>query len=133
MIQCGKSKRAGTYPARLLYTGLYFRLLLAIADRLTTPDNIYILSAKHGLVRADEPILSYDLRLSDLPNDQIESWRASVAWDIKQKVREGVQPIYVTGEFYRRGLPGISVIPEGLGMGEQISYLKRILKRKGLL
>lgn len=63
IIPCGGSKLAGRHRARDLYTGGYFAACLRYALRVTGPEDVRILSARYGLVRLDEPVDSYELRL----------------------------------------------------------------------
>lgn len=62
VIGCSKTKAGYRCPAAEMYTGQYFRACLAGA-RVIAPDRVYILSAKHGLLRPSRVIDPYDLRL----------------------------------------------------------------------
>lgn len=63
VISCGASKLPGRHQARNLYTGGYFKQAYAWATSVVEPQNVYILSAKYGLVNALEEIDTYDLTL----------------------------------------------------------------------
>jgi len=63
IIPCGGKKAGHRTQARSLYRGAYFRAGLTAARRLTSPDRIRILSAMHGLLRLDELVAPYDLRM----------------------------------------------------------------------
>jgi hypothetical protein len=74
IVACGSRKATPDYarygyrdviPAGQLYTGAYHRSLRQAADALTHPDLIWILSARHGLVPLDRPLVPYDVRLGD--------------------------------------------------------------------
>lgn len=63
VIACGASKRTQPAPAADLYTGSLFRSSLAWARSVAPDDRIRILSAKHGLVRLNQVLMPYDIRL----------------------------------------------------------------------
>lgn len=63
VIPCGGKKRPGRWKAYQLYTGVYFREALAAALKLTAKDRIFILSGKHGLLRLDQEVDSYEQRI----------------------------------------------------------------------
>lgn len=63
VIPCGGKKRPGRWKAFQLYSGPYFEKALAAALRLTTKDRIFILSGKHGLLRLDQEVDSYEQRI----------------------------------------------------------------------
>ena len=65
VVSCGAAKRAGRHRACDLYTGQYFRAAYRWATSVTSPSNVYILSAKYGIVNAYDMIDSYDLTLGD--------------------------------------------------------------------
>ena len=63
VIPCGGAKLDQPAPARELYTGSMFRDQLATALTMTTPEQIRILSAKHGLIALDTIVEPYDLKM----------------------------------------------------------------------
>ena len=65
IIPCGAKKRNGTYPAKELYTGVYFRACLKWALSIIEPENIYILSAKYGILALNDIIATYDIRMGE--------------------------------------------------------------------
>lgn len=67
VMSCGKRKRFDTSPLPALerYDGPSFRVLRRyLATHPAAPPDIYILSAKFGLIPADQPIPYYDQRLT---------------------------------------------------------------------
>lgn len=62
---CGKKKGPRYAKARDLYQGPYFKACLAYARSLLPEDRIFILSAKHGLIRTDEWLEPYELRFGN--------------------------------------------------------------------
>ena len=63
IIPCGGAKLEKPASARNLYIGSMFRDQLNTALTMTTPENIRILSAKHGLIALDTIVEPYDLKM----------------------------------------------------------------------
>lgn len=66
MISCCKSKLEDgrEHPAAELYTSPLFRKSLEYARRITQDKDIYILSAKYGLLPLEARVRSYDVTLN---------------------------------------------------------------------
>ena len=61
IVGCGKRKLKGTHSAAALYDSGYFRLKLKYARKIVdNEDSIMIISGKHGFLRLDEQIESYN-------------------------------------------------------------------------
>lgn len=65
IIPCGGAKLPHRAPAAELYTGSMFRDQLRTARMLVADSDIFILSAKHGLVTLDEMLDPYDMKMTD--------------------------------------------------------------------
>lgn len=61
ILSCGARKRETAEPAHALYTGSYFRYCLKYARLNAGLENIYILSALHGLIPSTRVIEPYDV------------------------------------------------------------------------
>lgn len=77
LISCVKKKLPYRAKAKDLYTSTLFRANLEYARRLT-PDAIYILSAKYGLVGLEDEIDVYDLTLNKMAESQKRVWAEKV-------------------------------------------------------
>jgi len=65
IISCGASKRSVRAPAWKLYTGTYFKSMFSCARKWASRrEDIYILSAKYGLVQMDRVLPPYDTRIA---------------------------------------------------------------------
>ncbi len=103
LVGCSKSKYAEQAPARRLYGGPLFPAALAYAEAVA--DEIYILSAKHGLVHTEQVLTSYDYSMKDHNQKGRERW----AIDIVEKLavlypRFRPTVICLAGEDYARPL-----------------------------
>ena len=63
IIPCGARKLGHLAQAQHMYIGSYHKMCQRYARSLTTPDNIYILSAKYGLLKMTDMIEPYSLTL----------------------------------------------------------------------
>jgi len=141
LIACGKTKaplaRTQPVPASQLYTGAMFRKAWKYALMLTVPDNIYILSAKHGLVKHDTPLRYYDKTLVGATVTEKKEWAQTVLGQMRQN---GIDPssdqfIFLAGRSYTSYLTGHGAcehyeLPyDGLGgMGYILQFLDQKIK-----
>ncbi|RPJ71623.1 MAG: hypothetical protein EHM20_14475 [Alphaproteobacteria bacterium] len=128
LISCVKKKLPYKSKAKELYVSTLFKYNLKYARSLS-PDKIFILSAKYGLVDSEAEIEPYDKCLITKSSKEIKEWADCVINQIKKEADlEEDEFIFLAGKKYRKYLlPHISnyQIPlEGLKIGEQIQYLK---------
>jgi hypothetical protein len=128
LISCVRRKLPTRARAKDLYISPLFKLNLKYALSLN-PDNIFVLSAKYGLVSLGDEIEPYDLTLNKMKTDQVRSWADKVIEQLKTRVvLKTDHVIFLAGEKYRRYLlPEITSfkIPmEGLTIGRQLQFLK---------
>lgn len=130
LIACTAKKAPSRVKARELYQSALFQKSIAYADRLK-PDEIYILSAKHGLVPADMPLDPYDESLQSKSATEVRRWAENVLRDLSRvaDLRNDRFTI-LAGDKYRRHLQGalqnVSVPLEGLGIGRQLQKLDQL-------
>lgn len=126
-ISCGKAKLDRDSKAIDLYVGRLFKKKLAYALRFYPDSNIYILSAKHGLIPGDQVISPYDQVLPERENDEVREWSNRVIAQLG--IFDSKEPILFLGN-PRYFLPldsyftGTKLNPlNGLPMGRQIEWL----------
>jgi len=129
LISCASKKLPRKSRAKDLYISPLFKLNLKYA-RILNPDDIFILSAKHGLLELDKDIDPYDETLNDMYTSEIKTWAVKVSNQIRKKADVNKDYfIFLAGQNYRKYLiPELSFyeIPlEGLAIGKQLQYLKR--------
>jgi hypothetical protein len=86
VVPCGAAKLDWAAPARVLYTGSMFRHVLRAAEGeaaaterdLGVDAEVLILSALHGLVRLDEVLEPYDVKMGDPGSITVEALAAQV-------------------------------------------------------
>lgn len=128
LIACCSRKRPTTSTANQLYISPLFIKQYRYAKHVLDTDNIYILSAKYGLVHQDQEIEPHDLKLPDLSVNERASWSNDIMRalrnisDIKKD-----RFIFLAGESYRKNIEyefHDAVVPcAGMGIGNQMKWL----------
>lgn len=129
-IGCGKKKNNKRCFAKEMYLGNYFTTCLDYAKTLTSEDNIYILSAKYGVLSLDSIIEPYNVTLNDFNQQQNEVWKNMVVNQLKElKISSEESVTMLCGKNYYNNLltyfHHIELPLKDLkGMGYQISFMK---------
>jgi len=128
LISCVSSKSDKRSIAKDLYISPLFRYNLKYANSLK-PDNIFILSAKYGLIELDEEIDPYDLTLNKMKDSDVREWADEVLVKLGKKadfVNDSF--LFLAGEKYRKyivpHLKNYQIPMKGLGIGRQLKFLK---------
>src|SRR3954453_21305184 len=133
LISCVSQKRSEPAKARDLYTSPLFRMGLQYAQS-RTPDAIYVLSAKYGLVELDQPLAPYDDTLIAKSDAEIRRWAHAVVQQLGVGADlEHDEFVILAGERYRRHLvphlQHVCIPMQGLGIGEQLGFLKQRMSK----
>jgi len=131
LISCVSKKLNRRAKAKNIYISQLFKKSMAYAQ-LLQPDEIYILSSKHGLLEINKEIDPYNQTLINMPTKDIERWSANVVNQLKEVSKiDQTEFIFLAGEKYRRFiLPHIRFykIPlEGLSIGKQLNRLNELI------
>jgi cytoplasmic iron level regulating protein YaaA (DUF328/UPF0246 family) len=132
LISCVSQKLSNRAKAKELYISTLFKKNMEYAKSLK-PENIFILSAKYGLVKLEEEIDTYDETLNTKGSKEIKLWADKVIKSLSKEIDLDMdRVIFLAGEKYRKYLlPSIKnyEIPmEGLGIGEQLKFLTEIIR-----
>jgi hypothetical protein len=131
MIACcaGKDHNPIPMPAVNRYTSTLFQLSLTYAREVVGVDDrdIFILSAKHGVLRSTDLILDYNESLVGATRQQRKTWARRVleAWPAEV----GDRLVYLAGAVYRRDLPPGEAPMAGLPIGRQLQFLTNEVAR----
>ena len=130
LISCGKRKQSHKSRVRDLYVSTLFKLNLKYAEKLE-PDEIYVLSAKHGLLSLNEEVSPYNLTLNKKSAAEVKSWSTEVLRQINHVSDiKNTKYIFLAGDKYRKYLlPNFndySIPLKGLRIGEQLKKLKEL-------
>ena len=129
LISCVSKKLHHKSKAQDLYVSPLFKKNLQYAKSLNA-DNIFILSAKYGLLRLNEEIEPYDKTLNKMCSNEIKKWANYVLNQLKKSTDlENDEFIFLAGNNYRKFLlPHIkqyNIPMQGLGIGKQLQWLTK--------
>ena len=98
------------------------------------PDEIFILSAKYGLLARDDMIDPYEQTLNNMPVAERRDWAQRVLRTLRDRVDlERDQFTILAGDKYRSlllpHLRHYSIPMEGLAFGQQLRFLTKEVKR----
>lgn len=121
LISCVSQKLSHKARDEELYTSTLFKLNLQFAKKFN-PAEIYILSAKYGLLDLNKKIDPYDITLNNMPARDRKSWAQRVLKQLHSRFDlKRCHFIILAGSRYRQFLlPEISsyeVPLEGLSIG----------------
>jgi len=74
LLMCGKNKLCKRAKVKDLYTSPRFQKSIQYAKTLTDYSNIYVLSAKHGLLGLEQEIDPYDKSIYEMSVQEKKSW-----------------------------------------------------------
>jgi hypothetical protein len=133
LIACSATKLESTCMAKDMYQGSLFKKSLEYALKTTNPKNIYILSAKYGLVELEQEIEPYDKTLKDMDIDETQSWVDMIMdklYDLYEDLNELHISILAGKAYYEpliESLPNYDLPLEGLRIGEQMKELDELV------
>lgn len=91
LISCASKKLSlvdgEKVPAKDLYISPLFKKAWTYAEKVIQPDAIFILSAKHHLLKPDEEVSSYNLTLNNMSAAERKEWARVVKL---QMINEGL-------------------------------------------
>jgi hypothetical protein len=108
-----------------MYIGSLFRYSYRYLLPLT--DQIFIISAKYGLLKPDTFISPYDCYLTEETEAYREEWTRKCISQIRDMIPNYVNERYILAAFgkYRRPFCGLTVShPPTMGLGKLIHYYK---------
>jgi cytoplasmic iron level regulating protein YaaA (DUF328/UPF0246 family) len=127
LISCASKKHPQKSRVRELYISDLFKKELQYAQKLA-PDQIFVLSAKYGLVGLDDEIEPYNLTLNTMSSREIKRWADDVIIQLSEKADlRNDQFVFLAGEKYRKylvpHLVHVEIPLEGLTIGRQLHKL----------
>ena len=127
LISCVKEKLNKRTKAEFLYTSDYFKLNLTYAKSLN-PDKIFILSAKHGLIKLDDEIDPYEKTLNNMGVKERKKWASKVVDSIgyETDIKEDEFVILAGGkyrEFLLDKITNYKIPMKELGIGDKLKWL----------
>ena len=135
LVTCTKDKHKGAHPAGYLYTkSKNFKKYMEYAHVLTDDENIFIISALHGLLSLDSVIDWYDYTLSGKPKSVKETWGKKVSEQIMSRFNvDDTKFIILAGADYslplRPYLPNIELPLKGVRIGYRLEKVDALIKK----
>ena len=128
LISCVSKKLSHKALAKELYISPLFRLNIKYAKQLS-PAEIFILSAKYGLVGLNDEIDPYDVTLNNMSAKERKEWARLVISQLKNQYNlENTHFVILAGQKYRQYLlphfKSYEVPLSGLTIGYQLQFLK---------
>ena len=126
-VACSKKKTSYKTKARELYQGPLFKKALRYAEQHYL--QVYILSAKYGIVDLEEVIAPYDKTLKTMLPKEKTQWADMVK---KQMEEKEIYPpfIFFTGVEYHKYFEGEKPLL-GLSLGYSLQWFSKRLQKKG--
>jgi len=117
-----------------LYISPLFQMNLNYAQQFL-PQEVFVLSAKYGLVRLDEEIEPYDVTLNKMSARKRRNWAARVVSQLQEHCDlENDHFVILAGQKYRQYLlpylNSYEVPLAGLPIGKQLQFLKEKTARE---
>jgi len=133
LIACVSQKLDHRAKVKDIYTSPLFKKNMEYA-RLRNVDDIYILSAQHGLLELDMEIEPYNKTLNNMKSKEKLQWAKKVYADLLHSEDvDDTNFIFLAGKNYRQHLemmlPYTEVPMEGLPIGKQLQFLTREIQR----
>lgn len=133
LISCVSKKLHHKSKAQDLYVSTLFTKNLQYARSLSA-DNIFILSAKYGLLKLNDEIEPYDKTLNEMHSNEIKEWAIFVLNQLKKSTDlENDEFVFLAGNNYRKFLlPYIkhyNIPMQSLSIGRQLQWLTKRNKK----
>ena len=128
LISCASKKWTYRAKAKDLYISPLFKLSLVYAKKLN-PDEIYVLSAKYGLLCIEREIEPYDESLNTMSVTEVKIWAKRVIEQLQDVCSiDDSEITFLAGDKYRKyllpQLKNYKIPLRGLRIGEQLQKLK---------
>ena len=132
LVSCVKTKRNHSCKASDMYVSSLFKKMMAYAVSLK-PDQIYILSAKYGLLKPDDMIDPYEKTLKNMRSDEKKIWAESVLLRLRSLADlEQDSFVFLAGNEYRKNIVpyirNVSTPMEKLPFGRQLQWLEENIR-----
>lgn len=112
LLSCSGRKRnlAGEQPAYKLYDGPCYRSIRKhIVDYKDMPADLYVISAKYGLIRGDELIEQYELRMT---SERARSLRPRISAQFREMLQsKEYEEVFINmGKIYLSSIDGFELL-----------------------
>lgn len=133
IMSCGSKKGKEACPAIDLYKGVLFMKHRQWAEAFC--DEIWIISAKYGLIQSSKVIDPYEISLKDFKKKDRDRWGSHVANQIRAKIPKTEKLFFLAGAIYYepiiRKIPHQYEIPfKNYILGNRYALIDKLLKNE---
>lgn len=131
-IACSKTKHFKKCPAKYMYRGALFKKSYCYC--LIQKYEIYILSAKYGLLHPEDIIEPYEMTLNSMNIKDRRDWSQKIILSIKERGLFYSPSIMFAGNNYSEflNLPNATYPLKGLSQGKQLQWFtNKQIKNRG--
>ena len=130
LLSCVSQKVEYKTEARNMYISSLFTKSLKYAENILKPNIIFILSAKHGLLKLNKVIEPYNETLNTKNREDQQIWAKKVLMQIGKECNINVDTfIFLAGKKYYRDLiqhlPNNKIIMENMPIGKRLQWLTK--------
>jgi len=130
-ISCVAKKKNVPALVKDIYISSLFTKSLDYARTLTSDENIFILSAKHGVLKLNDYIEPYDQTLNTMNQSSREEWYSKVAVQLKRMDHDFKEPTCIlAGKRYYDGIihlfQNVQLPLDGLMLGQRLQFLNNV-------
>lgn len=135
LLMCGKNKLTSKAKARDLYTSERFVKSIEYAKYITSENNIFVLSAKYGLLELKAEIEPYDKSIYEMNISERTKWSNTVIGQLKRRYNLNEDMfIFLTDDFYCQDLytklTNCELPLKGLDQKNHIDWFNKMLTKK---
>jgi hypothetical protein len=136
LIPCVSKKRSFKTKAENMYISALFKKNLEYVKGILKADNIFILSAKHGLLPLDKEICPYNATLKNMGREEKQRWAEMVVRQLRGECDIPHDKFYILAgkDYYKDLIPYLQnyeIKMEGLKIGERLQWLNVQLLQGG--
>jgi hypothetical protein len=128
LISCSSKKRKHKCIAKEMYVSPRFKLSLSLAEK-SNPDQIFILSAKHGLLKLDAEVEPYDTTLNGFSSHDQLLWGQKVIHELSNyaNLKEDRFVVLASNNYVMpliNSLRNVELPLKSLNLFQQLKFLK---------
>lgn len=130
LIGCVKTKNKDAHTAEFLYKSADFRKCLQYARTLTNDEDIYILSAKYGLIHLKDEVEYYEAYLGNFKKKERIEWAKKTREQVEKEFDlDNTEFTCLASIKYYEGLnlPNLTLPLGGLTTGRRLKRLNELL------
>jgi len=124
LVACSKNKQTFECSAKEMYSkSVLFSKTIKFCEKQF--DEIFILSAKYGVLDLQQIIQPYDETLNTFTKDQKREWVSKCLMKLKSMTTNSDSFYFFAGKNYELPLENSHFPMRGMGIGQRLNYLSK--------